>query len=120
LIQMLKWFRARAGTWALVALCSFTTVGALSTIHELQCGDELAEAFVVGHTPGSHTVSAAHVAQKPAHCVLCHWLQSFRAGGLRASRFVIAHESRPARTLSPVQHVRTVAPLDLPSRAPPA
>ena len=88
---MLKWFRARAGTWALVALCSFTTVGALSTVHELECGDELAEGFVVGHTPGSHTVSAPHVGQKPAHCVLCHWLQSFRAGGPRVSRLVIAH-----------------------------
>ena len=117
---MLKWFRARAGTWALVALCSFTTVGALSTAHELACGDELAEAFVVGHAPGSHTVSAQHVGQKPAHCVLCHWLQSIRAGGLRASRVVIAHESRPERTLSPVQRIRTVAPLDLLSRAPPA
>jgi hypothetical protein len=117
---MLKWFRARAGTWALVALCSFTTVGALSTAHELECGDELAEGVVVGHTPGSHTLAAAHVGQPPAHCVLCHWLQSFRAGSLRVSRVVIAHEPRPARTFSPVQRVRTVGPLDIPSRAPPA
>jgi hypothetical protein len=117
---MLKWFRARAGIWAMVALCSFTTVGALSTIHELECGDELAEAFVVGHSLGSHTVAAAHVGEQPTHCVLCHWLQSVRAGGPRVSRLVIGHESRAARTLNPVQRVRTVAPLDLPSRAPPA
>jgi hypothetical protein len=117
---MLKWFRARAGTWALIALCSFTTVGALSTIHEVECGDELAEGFVVGHTPGSHTVAAAHVGEKPVHCVLCHWLQSVRAGGPRVSRLVFAHETNPARTLSPVQRVRSVARLELPSRAPPA
>ena len=117
---MLKWFRARAGTWAVVALCSFTTVGALSTAHELECGDELAEGLVVGHAPGSHTVAATRVNQTPAHCVLCHWLQSLRAGGVGASRLVFAHEVGPARTVSAVQRVCTVAPLGLPSRAPPA
>jgi hypothetical protein len=117
---MLKWFRARASTWALVALCSFTTVGALSTAHELACGDELAEGFVAGHVPGSQTVAAARAGQKPAHCVLCHWLQSLRAGGVGASSFVVAHEPGPVRTRSPVQRVRLAVPLDVPSRAPPA
>jgi hypothetical protein len=116
---MLKWFRARAGTWAIVALWSFTAVGALSTAHELECGDEFAAGFV-GHVRGSHILTATHVSQKPVHCVLCHWLQSFRAGGIRATRIVIAQESIPARTVSLVQPTRAVARLDLPSRAPPA
>ena len=117
---MLQWFRARAGTWALVALCSFTSVGALSTGHELGCSDELAEGFAAGHAPGSHSVAAARGGQEPTHCVLCHWLQSVRSGGVDASSLVIAHESGPARTVSSVQHVRLVVPLDVPSRAPPA
>ena len=117
---MLKWFRARASTWAMVALWSFTAVGALSTAHEMGCGDELAEAVVVSHSPGSHILVATHVSQKPDHCVLCHWLQSFRAGGIRATRIVISQESIPARTVSLVQPTRAAARLDLPSRAPPA
>jgi hypothetical protein len=119
-MKMLKWFRARAGTWALVALCSFTAVGTLSTAHELRCGDELAEGFVAGHRPGSHSVAATRVGQELAHCVLCHWLQSVRSGGAGTSSLVIVHESGPARTVSSVQRVRLVVPLDVLSRAPPA
>jgi len=114
------WFRQRASALALVALCSFMAVGALSTAHELGCGDELAEGLVAGHAPGSHAVTATHVGQEPTHCVLCHWLQSVRSGGVTASSLVIAHESGPAQTVSPVQSVRLVASLDIPSRAPPA
>jgi hypothetical protein len=114
------WFRRRASALALVALCSFTAAGALSTAHELGCGDELAEGFAAGHAPGSHSVAATGAGQEPTHCVLCHWLQSFRAGGVGASRLVIAHEIQPAQTVSSVQFVRLVAPLDIPSRAPPA
>src|SRR5262245_55067452 len=117
---MLMWFRRRASALALVALCSFTTVGALSAAHEMGCGDELAESFIAGHAPGSHTVAATHVGQQPTHCVVCHWLQSVRSGGVEASSLVIADESGPARTVSSVQRVRTVVPLDIPSRAPPA
>jgi len=117
---MLTWFRVRAGTWAMVVLLSFAVVGALSTAHEFGCEDELAEGFVVSHAPGSHSLTATRTSQKPDHCVLCHWLQSFRAGGIRATRIVIAQESVPARTVSLVQPTRAVARLDLPSRAPPA
>ena len=120
LIQMLMWFRRRASALALVALCSFASVGALSTAHELGCGDELAEGFVAGHAPGSHAVAATRVGQEPTHCVLCHWLQSVRSGRVDASGLVIAHESGPARTVTSVQRVRIVVPLDVPSRAPPA
>ena len=117
---MLMWFRRRASALDVVALCSFTAVGALSTAHELGCGDELAEGFVAGHAPGSHAVAATRVGQEPTHCVLCHWLQSVRSGRVDASGLVIAHESGPARTVTSVQRVRIVVPLDVPSRAPPA
>jgi hypothetical protein len=117
---MLKWFRERAGTSAMLVLWSFTAVGALSAAHEFGCDDELAEGFVVSHAPGSHTLAATHTSQKPLHCVLCHWLQSFRAGSIRATRIVIAQEFLPARMVSLVQPTRAVARHDLPSRAPPA
>ena len=120
LILMLTWFRRRASTLALVALCSFTSVGALSTAHELGCGDELSEGFAAGHAPGSHSVGSTRIGQEPAHCVLCHWLQSVRSGGVAASSLVIVHESGPARTITSIQRVRSVARLDVPSRAPPA
>ena len=97
-MKMLKWFRARAGTWALVALCSFTAVGTLSTAHELRCGDELAEGFVAGHRPGSHSVAATRVGQEPAHCVLCHWTRTFRPS-LQAAHPLAPAVDRAVRVL---------------------
>jgi hypothetical protein len=117
---MLKWFRARADTWAMLALWSFTALGTLSTAHEIGCGDELAPVLVAVHVPGAHTVAPAGVTQRPDHCVLCHWMRSFRAGGVRSSRIVLAHRAVPARMTTSVQPTRAVARLDLPPRAPPA
>jgi hypothetical protein len=118
---MLKWFRARAGAWALIVLWSFTALGTLSTTaHDLACGDELSPVFIAGHGPDAHALGSAPTRERPTHCVLCHWMQSFRAAGVRASRLVIA--SRPAVTppVSPVQRARVLARLALSPRAPPA
>ena len=82
---MLKWFRARAEGWAVVVLLSFTALGTLSTTaHALVCGDELSPVFIAGHGPDAHALAATQTRERPSHCVLCHWMQSFRAAGVRA------------------------------------
>jgi hypothetical protein len=118
---MLKWFRARAGTWALVALWSFTALGTLSTTaHGLMCGDELSPVFIAGHGPDAHAVGAAQSRERPTHCVLCHWMQSFRAAGVRASRIIVVQKAAAIPTVTRVLPTRSAARLELPPRAPPA
>jgi hypothetical protein len=118
---MLKWFRARAKGWAVVVLWSFTALGTLSTTaHGLVCGDELSPVFIAGHGPDAHAVAATQTRERPTHCVLCHWMQSFRAAGVRSSRIIIAPRPVAVAPVSPVQRTRAAARLDLPSRAPPA
>ena len=119
---MLKWFRARAGGWALVVLWSFTTLGTLSTTaHGLVCGDELSSIVIAGHGPDAHhAVGAAKTREGPTHCVLCHWIQSFRAAGVRASRIVVVLKAVATPTVGPVRPTRAAARLELPPRAPPA
>ena len=118
---MLKWFRARAEGWAVVVLLSFTALGTLSTTaHALVCGDELSPVFIAGHGPDAHALAATQTRERPSHCVLCHWMQSFRAAGVRASRIVFAQKPVTIPPLSSVQRIRAAARLDLPPRAPPA
>src|SRR4029453_18999701 len=117
---MLKWFRARAGGWAVIVLWSFTALGTLSTTaHGLVCGDELSPAFIAGHTPDTHAIGTEKARERPAHCVLCHWMQSFRAAGAPPSRIIIA--PRPVITPPVIPALRTLslARLDLSPRAPP-
>jgi hypothetical protein len=118
---MLKWFRGSARVWALLVLWSFTALGTLSaTAHSVACADELSAVSRARHFPGAHELHAAQTQEAPTHCVLCHWMQSFRAAGVRASRIVIVQ--RPVATLpgSAVHHTRAAARLELPPRAPPA
>ena len=112
---MLKWFRARAEGWAVVVLLSFTALGTLSTTaHGLVCGDELSPVFIAGHGPDAHALAATQTRERPSHCVLCHWMQSFRAAGVRASRIVFAQKpvtSRPsARSKAPVPPLDSIYP----------
>lgn len=118
---MLQWFRARAGAWAVVVLCSFTALGTLSTTaHGLVCGDELSPAFIAGHTPDTHAVGGERVRERPTHCVLCHWMQSFRAAGVRASKIVFAQRPSVAWPTGPNERTSAAARRGLASRAPPA
>ncbi len=118
---MLKWFRVRAEGWAVVVLLSFTALGTLSTTaHGLVCGDELSPVFIAGHGPDAHALAATQTRERPSHCVLCHWMQSFRAAGVRASRIVFAQKPVTIPPFSPVQGTRAAADSILPPRAPPA
>jgi hypothetical protein len=118
---MLKWFRGSARMWALLVLWSFTALGTLSaTAHGVICGDELSPASSAAHFPGTHVLGTAQTREAPTHCVLCHWMQSFRAAGVRVSRIVIAQRPVAKPPGSAVQHPRAAARLELPPRAPPA
>ena len=119
---MLKWFRGSARVWAAsLILWSFAALGTLSaTAHSVICADELSAVAGAGHFRGSHVVHTAQTREAPTHCVLCHWMQSFRAAGVRASRIVFTQKPVTIPPLSPVQRTRAAARLDLPPRAPPA
>src|SRR5262245_64224909 len=107
---MLKWFRARAKGWAVAVLWSFTALGTLSTTaHGLVCSDELSPIFIAGHTPDTHALGTSQTPERPTHCVLCHWMQSFRAAGVRAARIVIAPRPVVTPPVSPAQRTLALA-----------
>jgi hypothetical protein len=122
LTGMLKWFRSSARVWALLVLWSFTALGMLSaTVHSATCGDELSSVSDTGHFSGAHhALRTPQTREAPTHCVLCHWMQSFRAAGVRVSRIVMAQTPVAPAPGSAVQHTRAAARLELPPRAPPA
>ena len=119
---MLKWFRGSARVWAAsLILWSFAALGTLSaTAHSVICADELSAVAGAGHFRGSHVVHTAQTREAPTHCVLCHWMQSFRAAGVRVSRIAIVPRPVATPARSAVQHTRAAARLELPPRAPPA
>jgi hypothetical protein len=118
---MLKWFRGSARVWALLVLSSFTGLGTLSaTAHSVVCADELSGVSGAGHFPGGHVLHTAQTREMPTHCVLCHWMQSFRAAGVRVSRIAIVQKSVATPPGSAVHRTRVAALLELPPRAPPA
>jgi hypothetical protein len=118
-MRMLKRLRNSARIWALLVLGSFTALGTLSTAHSV-CSDELSITEGTGHFPGSHVLKTAQPREAPTHCALCHWMQSFRGGRVRASGIVTVdrHVAAPPRIV--VHRTRAAARLALPPRAPPA
>lgn len=77
---MLQWFRARARSIGATALLSLVTLGVWSaTPHQDDCHDAIC-AVVVPHDPSAHSVGRADAgdADRPLHCVLCHWTRIVR------------------------------------------
>jgi hypothetical protein len=104
-----------------VVLWSFTAIGTLSaTAHGLVCGDELSPVFIAGHGPDAHAVGAERPLERPTHCVLCHWMQSFRAGSVHAPKIVLGLRQVTSSPVVPTERTRTTIRLALSPRAPPA
>jgi hypothetical protein len=75
---MLKWFRARASSIALVAMLSMAAVGGSAVVpHEDDCHDACPAA---GHNPAAHRIGGKSVDadSHPLHCLVCHWARAFR------------------------------------------
>ena len=89
---MLQWFRARARSVGTTALLSLVTLSVWSAMpHQDDCHDAIC-AVVVPHDPSAHSIGRAADtnADRPLHCVLCHWTRIARPSAS------IAHHLTPA------------------------
>jgi len=77
---MLQWFRARARSVAAVSLVSLTTLSVWSaTPHQDDCHDAICASAIVPHDPSAHSIGRdSSDADRPLHCVLCHWTRIVR------------------------------------------
>jgi len=117
---MLGWFRRRARSTALVVLWSLTALAGLAASpHAIDCDDEPGTA-VSAHNPDGHAIGAVRTSDEPLHCVLCHWIRSFSADGVRAPRLTVARPPSLAVASIAAQPTLAAARLHLAPRAPPA
>ena len=78
---MLGWFRVRASRIAVTAIISLATVGvSAGSPHEDDCHDAGCREMVVEHNAAAHRFGAPPTGadDHPLHCVICHWVRSFR------------------------------------------
>jgi hypothetical protein len=76
---MLQWFRARARSVAATTLLSLVALTARSAApHQDDCHDAIC-AVAVAHDASSHSIGRdTSDAERPLHCVLCHWTRIVR------------------------------------------
>jgi hypothetical protein len=78
---MLHWFRVHASRIAIAAIASLAAVGvSASSPHEDDCHDAACRAMAVEHDASAHSIGAPPTATDahPLHCLVCHWVRSFR------------------------------------------
>jgi len=84
---MLQWFRAHARLIGVVTLWSMATLTAWSAVpHHDDCHDAMCASDVVPHDVSSHSVGRddSSTAERPLHCVLCHWTRIVRPSATAA------------------------------------
>ena len=76
----MPWFRAYARSIAATALISLATLSVWSASpHQDDCHDAMCASVVVSHDPSAHSLGRApSEADRPLHCVLCHWTRVVR------------------------------------------
>jgi len=78
---MLRWFRIHAPRVAFTVLVSLAAVGASAVSpHEDDCHDAACRAMAVEHDGSAHRIDAPSTDGdiQPLHCLVCHWVRSFR------------------------------------------
>lgn len=78
---MLCWFRVHASRIALTAIVSLAGVGTSAiSPHEDDCHDAACGAMAVEHDAAAHRFGAPPTGTDahPLHCLVCHWVRSFR------------------------------------------
>ena len=78
---MLRWFRVHASRIAMAALASLAAVGTSAVSpHEDDCHDAACKAMAVEHDAAAHRLGAPSTDSDihPLHCLVCHWVRSFR------------------------------------------
>jgi hypothetical protein len=78
---MLRWLRLRASPVAAAVLVSFGAIGlSLFVAHDGDCHDIDCHLGVPVHDASAHQFDAEpqDTASEPFHCLVCHWVRSFR------------------------------------------
>jgi hypothetical protein len=77
---MLQWFRAYAARIAAITTLWMAVVGASTVVPHDDDSHDTYAAMAVDHDPSAHRVRPAQPTdeQHPLHCVVCHWVRSFR------------------------------------------
>jgi hypothetical protein len=114
---VLSWFRSRARALAALVFVSLAAFGA-STLkpHEDDCHDSACLSTFVVHDAAAHSWqgAASHDDDHPLHCVVCHWIRSFKPA-LAVTQFLA-----PSTADAPRVHARFVAaPPSFPAAQPP-
>jgi hypothetical protein len=119
---MLLWFRVRGRSIGVTALLSLVTLTVWSaTPHQDDCHDAVC-AVIVPHDPSAHSIGRAATsdADRPLHCVLCHWTRIVRPSANTAHHLAPAVD-RAVRLLVNVVHApQAFLSAQPPLRAPPA
>ena len=118
---MLQWFRARArsvGATALLSLVTHTIWSALP--HQDDCHDAIC-AVVVPHDPSAHSIGRPDTsnADRPLHCVLCHWTRIVRPSANSAHHIAPAVERNARSFVNVVSAPQAIVAAQPPLRAPP-
>jgi hypothetical protein len=119
---MLRWFRARARSIAATALLSLITLTGWSAApHQDDCHDAIC-AVIVPHDPSAHSIGRAETshADRPLHCVLCHWTRIVRPSANTAHHIVPVVERNARSFVNIVRSPQAVVAAQPPLRAPPS
>jgi hypothetical protein len=114
---VLSWFRSRARALAALVFVSLAAFGA-STLkpHEDDCHDSACLSTFVVHDPAAHSWEgpASHDEEHSLHCVVCHWIRSFKPA------LVVTQFLAPSAADAPRLLTRFVAaPSPFPAAQPP-
>ena len=77
---------------------------------------------VLAHDHSAHRewLRAPSPAGNPAHCAICHWLQTFRSDTLRPAGVPFSHLAYTRRPLAAAGDLHAIVLLDISPRGPPA
>ena len=118
---MLQWFRTRSRSVGATALLSLVTLTIWSALpHQDDCHDAIC-AVVVPHDPSAHSIGrAAANADRPLHCVLCHWTRIVRPSANTAHHIAPAVERNARFFITVVSAPQAIVAAQPPLRAPPS
>jgi hypothetical protein len=119
---MLQWFRARARSFGATALVSLVTLTFWSALpHQDDCHDALCAA-IVPHDPSAHSIGRADTADadRPLHCVLCHWTRIVRPSTNSSHHLAPAVERKARFVVNLVRAPQAIVAAQPPLRAPPS
>lgn len=118
---MLAWSRVKARAIGTLLFVSLATLGASTALPHPDDCHHACVASLLPHDPADHSIQGPSAPdQHPLHCIICHWIRTFRPDPERASFEV------PSAPDAPAVHVETFAPATSfpaaqpPLRSPPA